>query len=158
ARYTNFILVPALVLFAVIVIRRASKSTSANAIAGQLRKHWLRISLAGVFAAMLGGAPMLIKNWVLSGCPLALVVTCQRTFLTGPTWIKNSLTISNQKSPSIVDLVSYPITWTFGDPTNLLGNISPLFIGFLPFFILYYRSRLVRSGLVTGLTALVAIA
>src|ERR1043166_6682750 len=91
ARYTNFILLPALAVFAVIIVHRASKSPSTNAIVQQLKKSWLTTSLVGVIAVALSGAPMLIKNWVLSGCPLALVTACQRTFLTGPAWIKSSL-------------------------------------------------------------------
>jgi hypothetical protein len=154
-RYTNAVLLPGLVIFAILMLR-ASESSHVAALV-RSRKFWAMHAVAGSIAAGLAGAPMLIKNWLLGGCPVALIFSCQEKFLTGPNWIKGALSITTQKRFSLTDVLSYPLVWTYGSQGNLLGNISPLFIGCLPFFFLYRRSMLVRSGAAAGIAGASAI-
>jgi hypothetical protein len=94
---------------------------------------------------------MLIKNWLLVGCPLAPQFGCQGTF-----WA--DVYDSPRQNLAVVDLLFYPFVWTFAHRADMLGNISPLFIGFLPFFLLAYRfSSLVRSTYVAGVAGLVSM-
>jgi hypothetical protein len=159
SRYTNVVLLPALIVFPLMVTLRAWRVSPFDIVA-DLKKYWLTNLLIGGVAAGLAAAPMLTKNWLLLGCPLAPVFGCQETVWAGirsTGWAKNVAWIDNRQSISLLNLFSYPFIWTFGNTTNMLGNISPLFIGFLPLLLLYYRSPIVRSGLIAGLAGLISI-
>lgn len=108
--------------------------------------------LAGILAVCLAAAPMLIKNWLLVGCPLAPHLGCQDTYWAG-------IYGTPRRNLTTVDLLFYPFIWTFAHREDMLGNISPLFIGFLPFFLLTYRSYpLVRATYCVGLAGLGSLA
>jgi hypothetical protein len=158
SRYTNVFLLPGLIMFALVAVPRAWKASPLEMAGEHKKKSWLTNVLIGGIAAGLAVAPMFIKNWLLLGCPLAPVFGCQDTTWAGITWVKSASWIYNRQSISVLDLLSYPVTWTFVHGPNSLGNISPLFLGFLPFVLFYYRSPIVRSGLIAGLAGLLSIA
>jgi dolichyl-phosphate-mannose-protein mannosyltransferase len=153
-RYTNIILLPALIVFAVLVARSPWKAFPVGTAINQLKRSWITNAFLGGAAAGIAGAPMLIKNWLLVGCPLAPQFGCQETFWAGI--FRNVM--SHAGNISVVDLLYYPFVWTFAMRDNMLGNISPLYIGFLPFLIVIHRrSFMVRSALIAGLAGVVSI-
>jgi hypothetical protein len=151
ARYTNVILLPALMLFAVIVIRRFWKASVEIRAKDQLKIPWVTYALVGGLSVAVSGVPMLIKNWLLVGCPLAPQFGCQGTF-----WVTR---YQGGPAPNISgsDLILYPFVWTFGAREDMLGNISPVFLGFLPFLLAYYRLPIVRHSLLAGLAGLASV-
>jgi hypothetical protein len=150
ARYTNVILLPALMVFGVIVIRRFWKASVEVRAKGQLKTPWVTYALVGGLSVAVSGVPMLIKNWLLVGCPLAPQFGCQDTF-----WA--TIYHSPRQNISGFDLLLYPFVWTFGAREDMLGNISPFFLGFLPLFLAYYRLPMVRHSLLAGLAGLVSV-
>jgi hypothetical protein len=67
ARYTNFILLPALIIFAAAAIYRASRASPVEIVLEHSKKFWLTYTLTIGVAACLAGLPILIKNWILTG-------------------------------------------------------------------------------------------
>jgi hypothetical protein len=149
-RYTNVIVLPALMVFAVAMVHRAWEAPLVDVAIKQLKRSWATNILVGGIAAGFAGAPMLIKNWLLVGCPLAPQFGCQETF-----WA--TLYRGSRQNISIVDLLFYPFVWTFAHRADMLGNISPLFIGFLPFLLAYHRLPIVRSALIAGLAGFASV-
>ena len=158
SRYTNLFFLPALTLYFLTMLLREWRSAPPKQRA-MITKYALTSAAVLGIASGIGIAPMLIKNWLLLGCPLAPVLGCQGTVWTGSQiqWTKESTWIYNRRGISPLDLASYPFIWTFGSPQNMLGNISPLFLGFCPLLLLYYRASLVRLGLLAGLAGVVSI-
>ena len=111
----------------------------------------------GGIAAVLADLPMLVKNWLLVGCPLAPQFGCQDTFWADMFWGRGIFWISNRQGIAVTDLLSYPFVLIFAHRGDMLGNISPLFIGFLPFLLLYYHSPLVRPVLIAGAAGLLSV-
>jgi hypothetical protein len=152
-RYTNVIIFPALIVFTIMVIHHSWKLSDDMTIK-QLKRAWITNSLLGFVFAGFAGAPMLIKNWLLVGCPLAPVLGCQETF-----WAHiYAIAHFNRQNISLVDLVFFPFIWTFAAREDMLGNISPLFIGFFPFLLISGSSGRARAGLTAGLAGLVSLA
>jgi hypothetical protein len=143
ARYTNVIILPALVVFAAIMVW--NHMTTVN---GAVRKG-ISAALNGTIAAGVVGLPMLFKNWLLVGCPLAPYYGCENAFWTDIT----SYTVNL----SLTDLFLYPFVWTFAYRGDMYGNLSPLFVGFALLFWAYRRCDLVRLGRVVGLCGLISI-
>ena len=149
SRDTNIILLPALLVFWVM----------STAQGGALSRHTLRESLGRWGASLLVAAlavgiaisPMMLKNWLLVGCPLAPHIGCQDTY-----WA--SIYGASRHNLGVADLLFYPFVWTFAHRADMLGNISPLFLGFLPFWLLTYRTYpLVRSTYMAGIAGLVSL-
>ncbi len=139
-RYTNVILVPALAIAAVIVIYRSGKTS---------RILWVTNALVGAVAVAFSVGPMLFKNWLLVGCPLA-PFECRDTF-----WA-TTVYLSSRHNISGGDLLLYPFLWTFARRPDMLGNISPFFIGFFPFLLAYRHLPQVRRSMLAGLAGLVS--
>jgi hypothetical protein len=154
SRYTNVIIIPALIIFAFMVLRRASETSQTKIKGSQLKDFWMFSALAAGIAAAVAGAPMLLKNWLLVGCPLAPQVGCQGAFWAGI--YKNAH--ADLRNLSITDLPFYPFVWTFAGRTSMLGNISPLFVGFFPFLPLTYHCfSIERAALKAGLAGLTSV-
>jgi hypothetical protein len=162
-RYSNSVLVPAVMIFTVIAVYRASSVSYENRVGPHVRKSWLTIVVIGCIAIGLPVAPTLIRNWLDLGCPVAPIVGCDDTFLASARWLRGVSAIHNQFTRSFLDrahdLRSLPLEWSFayGHRANTLGNISPLFLGLLPFLLFYNRSPVVRSGLIAGLAGFISI-
>jgi hypothetical protein len=152
SRYTNIIFLPAsLVFFTMIMARAQGHSWSLQALR-KPQRVWVSHLLVGALAAGVAVAPMLIKNWLLVGCPLTPHIGCQDTYWAG-------IYGASRQNITVVDLLFYPLVWTFASRADMLGNISPLFIGFLPFFLLTYpASPLVRATSPAGIAGLVSLA
>jgi hypothetical protein len=65
-------------------------------------------------------------------------------------------TEKDRRNLSSIDLVFYPFVWTFARRADMLGNISPLFLGLVPFIIAYRNSSVMRPALIAGLAGLIA--
>jgi hypothetical protein len=152
SRYTNIILLPALIVFfAMLMVHFHGNTLSPRTIRAS-KSAWVAHLLVGALAVGVAVSPMLIKNWLLVGCPLAPHIGCQDTYWAG-------LYGYSRQNLAVVDLLFYPFIWTFARRADMLGNISPLFIGLLPSFLLTYRSySLVRSTYPAGLAGLAALA
>jgi hypothetical protein len=88
----------------------------------QLKRSWIPTILVGCLATGVSDAPMLIKKLAPSRIPLAPHFGCQNTF-----WaVVYGLPRQNI---SVVDLLLYPLVWTFAYRADMLGNILLLFIG-----------------------------
>ena len=168
ARYTNIILMPALALFTVITIRNARDILFAEGTSNPGMRFWITNALVAGFAATITATPMLIKNWMLVGCPLAPLLGCREAFW-APMYggaVKTIEWILYSPKPftgggdniSAVDLLLYPFVWTFGARDDMLGNISPLFIGLVPTLLFYWRLPTVRPTLTVGIAGIVSIA
>jgi hypothetical protein len=153
-RYTNFILLPGLALIAIIVACRNRNAFPVDSAGKGSKRYWLTTAFLCGIAAAIAGVPMLIKNLLLVGCPLAPQFGCQDRF-----WASMFKIIASQtQTISIVDLLFYPFVLTFATRDSMLGNISPLFIGFLPILIVIYRRSFgVRSALIAGLAGIVSV-
>ena len=151
SRYTNVIVLPALLVFFMMIVTHPQGNALLAKVLRESKGVWVSHLLVGAFAVGAALSPMLIKNWLLVGCPLAPQFGCQETF-----WA--DIYGSPRQNLTVVDLLFYPFIWTFAHRADMLGNISPLFIGFLPFFLLIYRfSSLVRSTYVAGVAGLVSM-
>jgi hypothetical protein len=152
SRYTNIILLPALIVFFVVMMAHSrGNSLSPRAFVEQ-KRLWVSYLLVGALAVSVAVSPMLIKNWRLVGCPLTPHIGCQDTYWAG-------IYGASRQNLSVVDLLFYPFVWTFASRADMLGNISPLFIGFLPFLLLTYSSYpLVRATSPAGIAGLVSLA
>jgi hypothetical protein len=150
--YQNVIVPPALMVFAVMLVHSPWRPLPLDIAVKPLKRFWVTNILVGSIAAALAGMPMLIKNWLLVGCPLAPAFGCQQMYWAA--WFRGSLGITNL---SVTDVLFYPFAWTFAYRNSMLGNISPLFLGFLPFLLLSYQSSLVRPALIAGFAGLVSM-
>ncbi len=143
SRYTNVIFVPAFVTFAAMMIRRLRKEFAIGQAVERLKNSWVTDALVCGSAVGLATGSMLIKNWVLVGCPLAPQFGCEEEY-----WrVVFSTLTSGKQNISLLDLMLYPFVWTFADREKMLGNISPLFLGFFPFLLIYRRSSTVKPAL-----------
>ena len=153
SRYTNVIVLPAMIVFTIMLVHGTWKAYPVNTVVKQLKVPWVRSALLGSIAAGMAAVPMLIKNWFLVGCPLAPHLGCQTTF-----WaISYRMHHSNLQNISIGDLLLYPFVWTFSHRADMLGNISPLFIGFFPFLLLSHR-HLIQPVVIAGISGLTSLA
>jgi hypothetical protein len=152
SRYTNIILLPALIVFFALISVHSRDNVLSPATLREPKSVWASHFLVGALAVGITIAPMLIKNWLLVGCPLTPHFGCQNTFWAG-------IYGSPRQNLAVVDLLFYPFIWTFSHRADMLGNISPLFIGFLPFFFLTYRFYpLVKSTYPSGIAGLTCLA
>jgi hypothetical protein len=107
SRYTAFVLIPA---WLVLLFRLVSP----------------RLALLGPAAmgVALAWIPMLFKNWLLVGYPLAPLFGNPDSLwlwrMSDAAW-----------NLSWVDVLFHPFVWTFAHRPHMLGNISPLFLGLL---------------------------
>ncbi len=153
SRYTNVILLPGLIFFALMVARRNWKAFPVDITTLRSTRYWATETIIAGVAAGIVAAPMLLKNWLLVGCPLAPELGCQAT-----SWARiYQLHTSNLHNLSILDVFFYPLVLTFASRDSMLGNVSPLFIGFCPFLLVYRRSSLVRSAWVAGWAGLASM-
>jgi hypothetical protein len=152
SRYTNIILLPALIVFFVMIIAHVQGHALAPKAIRESKSVWVAYLVVGALAVGVAVSPMLLKNWLLVGCPLAPHIGCQDTY-----WAARYG--YSRQNLAVVDLLFYPFVWTFAYREDMLGNISPLFIGLLPFFLLAYRScSLVRATYPAGLAGLISLA
>ena len=107
SRYTAFVVIPA---WLVLLLRRGRPRPAALAPAA--------------LGAALGWAPMLFKNWLLVRNPLAPLFGDPDSPWT---W----RVPDHAWNLSWLDVLFHPIVWTFGDRRDMLGNISPLFLGLI---------------------------
>jgi hypothetical protein len=153
-RYTDAIILPAVLLFTIVVVHQTLKASPDTGVVKRLNVSWVYDILWGGLAIGFAGAPMLVKNWLLVGCPLAPHFGCQETFwarLYGPHH-------AHLQNISVGDLLLYPFIWTFSHRPDMLGNISPLFLGFFPFFLLLYRRLpFARRSFIAGLAGLTSM-
>lgn len=152
SRYTNVFLLPALILFPLIAAKR-----QAGARSGLALRLWARDLLLCASAVALTWTPMFFKNWWLLGCPFAPAYGCQNSAWSGVPWAKASIAVYNKQGLSLTDLLSYPVIWTFGYRPEMLGNISPLFVGLVPLLWLYRREPVVRIGWAAGWAGLLSV-
>jgi hypothetical protein len=154
SRYTDVILIPALVVFTMLVVRSDLVIVPAGSGGASHRRWWVGTALVGGVAVACAGLPMLIKNWLLVGCPLAPQFGCGETF-----WAAIYRGIhSTLNNLSVLDLVLYPFVWTFAKRANMLGNVSPLVLGLVPLLFLYRKVAVVRRASLAGQAGLVALA
>jgi hypothetical protein len=152
SRYTNIILLPALIVFFAMIMAHFHGNMLLPKTVREPKRVWVAYFLAGALAVGVAVSPMLMKNWLLVGCPLAPHIGCQDTYWAGTYGY-------SRQNLAVVDLLFYPFVWTFASRADMLGNISPLFIGLLPFFLLTYRfDSLVRSTYLPGLAGLASLA
>ena len=147
-RYTNVIVLPALMVFTVMVVHRTWKAFVVDGAREQWKSAWVTDVLVGSIAAGVGVAPQLIKNWLLVGCPLAPLFGCREMFWAYRIPLPNI---------SVIDLLFYPFVWTFAHRDNMLGNLSPLFLGFFPFLVAYRHFSIVRPAWIAGFAGLASI-
>lgn len=121
SRYTSFVLLPAW-LFVLIQAKP--------------RFGLLVPSALGAAAAW---TPMLLKNWLLVGHPLAPFVGDPGSF-----WFWR--VGESARNLAWVDVLFYPFVWTFGDRPMMLGNLSPLFLGFMAPWLICRHAPEVRRG------------
>jgi hypothetical protein len=152
SRYTNFIIPPGVTVFAVLVVWRTWPSHPSEQAVQTSKRSWLTGVLVGGIAAACAVIPMLIANWLLVGCPLAPQVGCQEMF-----WASRNPIGMARPRFSPTELLLWPFVWTFGHRANMLGHISPLFLGFLPFLVASWHSTLVRSTFTVSITGLVSL-
>ena len=109
----------------------------------------LGLFVAATLGASIAWAPMLFKNWLFVGYPLAPLLGDPNSF-----WFwRVSDAVWNL---SWVDVLLYPFVWTFGDRPFMLGNVSPLFLGLLvPWFIYRNAPAVYRVRAPLGLGMLV---
>ncbi|HWO41820.1 MAG TPA: hypothetical protein VNO43_08470 [Candidatus Eisenbacteria bacterium] len=160
SRFTNVILAPALILVGATIIYDEIGTKGGGVRSMFLVRRYLTAGWIAVTAAAVAVAPMLLKNWLLIGCPLAPVVGCQGAFSFGTTWIKSASSIyagSSRNGASLVELFTYPYVWTLGLRPGMVGRLSPLFIGLFPLILLYFRSPLVRAGALLGAAGFIGI-
>jgi hypothetical protein len=100
---------------------------------------------------------MFFKNWLLLGCPFAPVYGCQNTVWAGVQWAKQAITVHNRSGVSVPNLFAYPFVWTFSLRKDMLGNVSPLLLGFVPLWFLYKRVPSSRSGYIAGWAGLLSV-
>ncbi len=154
-RYTDAIILPAVLLFAIVGVHQTLKVSLDIRMVKRLRVSWMYDILWGSLASGLAGTPMLIKNWLLVGCPLAPHFGCQGAFWASVYGSHHA----HLQNISVGNWLLYPFIWTFAHRPDMLGNISPLFLGFFPFFLLFYRHRtFVRRSLIAGVAGLTSIA
>ena len=128
SRYTNVVVLPAIIVFAIMLVHCTWKEYPVNTVVKQLKVPWVSSVLLGSIAAGIAGVSMLIKNWLLVGCPLAPQFGCQRTF-----WaILYRTHHSDLQNISVGDLLLYPFVWTFSHRADMLGNILTAFHRLLP--------------------------
>lgn len=152
SRYTNIILLPALIVFFAMIMAHFHSPTLPPKANRKSTSIWGAYLVIGALAVGVAVSPMLIKNWLLVGCPLAPHIGCQDTYWAG-------IYGYSRQNLAVVDVLFYPFVWTFAHRADMLGNISPLFIGLLPFFLLAYRSySLVRATYIAGLAGLASLA
>lgn len=151
-RYTNAILIPGMMVGAVLLAYFGRMKGSHSLPASEPAKVSLMVVLLMGLGASLAGMPMLVKNLLLVGCPLAPQFGCDNAY-----WTAIFRSVKQQNlSPS--DLLFYPIIWTFARRASMLGNISPLFIGAVPMVVvLCGRSNLQRAGWFAGLLGMIAL-
>ncbi len=155
SRYTNAILVPGLISFAAMIAFCSWKTSPLGKdVVTRSKRFWVAGTVIAAVAAAIAGAPMLLKNWLLVGCPLAPMIGCKGSFWSGM-YQNHTYGFWNL---SIVDLLFYPFVWTFADRESMLGNISPLFLGFFPFLLVYRRLPMLKPAWIAGLAGLVSIA
>ena len=153
SRYTNVVVLPAIIVFAIMRVYCTWRSYQVDTVVKQLKFSWISSSLLFSIAAGVAVVPMLIKNWLLVGCPLAPQFGCQKTF-----WATiYKAHHSNLQNISVGDFLLYPFVWTFSQRADMLGNISPLFIGFFAFLFLSYR-HLIQPIVITGAVGLISLA
>lgn len=152
SRYTDVIIVPALAVFAILVARRGLPIAPGEPAAVPAKRWWARAALAGGVAAAVAGVPMLIKNWLLAGAPLAPAFGGSDTFWAA---IYGGVR-GSAASLTVPDLFVYPFVWTFAERGSMAGNISPLFLGLVPVLLLYRGAAAVRPALAAGLAGLIA--
>jgi hypothetical protein len=153
-RYTNVIILPALLVFAFALTRNSWGAFFGGVAVKPAQVFTATNVVAAGLATAVGFAPMLIKNWLLVGCPLAPHFGCQGTF-----WADiYSFVHFDRQNISVVDLFFYPFVWTFASREDMLGNISPLFIGFFPFLLISRSSVMTGRTMSAGLAGLVSLA
>jgi hypothetical protein len=133
ARYTGVLMVPACAYL--IGFSRGARERVKPAMA-----------IAAV-AAVAAAAPMAIKNLLLVGHPLAPMLGPADAF-----WVWRDYQGAT-RNLTWADVPLFPFIWTFGERSAMLGNISPLLLGLLPFSLLYRsapEARRTRPALVTG--------
>ena len=106
SRYTNFIVLPALIMFAAVIVYRSCRILPTDVAVRQPKRLWFTDAIVGSIAAVLAGLPMLVKNWLLVGCPLASQFGCQDTFWADMFWGRGIFWISNRQGISIADYLS----------------------------------------------------
>jgi hypothetical protein len=152
SRYTNIIFLPALMVFFMMIMAHAQGHSLSLKALRKPQSVWVSHLLVGALAVGVAVSPMLIKNWLLVGCPLTPHIGCLDTYWAG-------IYGASRQNLTVVDLLFYPFVWTFASRADMLGNISPLFIGFLPFFLLTYPfPPLVRATSPAGIAGLVSLA
>jgi hypothetical protein len=151
SRYTNIILLPALLVFFAMSMAHGHGHALQPKATRESKRVWVDYLVLGALAVGVAVSPMLIKNWLLVGCPLSPHIGCQDTYWAG-------IYGYSRQNLAVVDLLFYPFVWTFAHRADMLGNISPLFIGLLPFLLLAHRSySLVRSTYIAGLAGLASL-
>jgi hypothetical protein len=151
ARFTNIILIPGFAVFIITLIVRQQKPISIWEHFREYKRFWLTTVSIGATAALLTTLPLLIKNWLLVGCPLAPFVGCRGQYWADffVTWDPRNLSLS--------DLLLYPFIWTFAHRNDMLGNISPLFIGLLPLLLAYRAAPVMTISPAAGLAGLASL-
>ena len=153
SRYTNVIIVPGLLVFAIMIACSDWKGTPILVALRKARRYWLTSLIAFGVATAIAGLPMLLKNWILVGCPLAPEFGCDAA-----SWAHvYRVHTSALQNISLLDFLFYGFVWTFSIRTSMLGNISPLFLGLLPFLIFYRRGPNMKLALLAGAAGLVSI-
>jgi dolichyl-phosphate-mannose-protein mannosyltransferase len=122
SRYTAFVVIPA---WLVLLLRRA-----------RLRPTLLAPAALG---AALAWGPMLFKNWLLVRNPLAPLFGDPDSPWT---W----QVPEHAWNLSWLDVLVHPFVWTFADRRDMLGNISPLFVGLFAPWVLFRKSPAVRRS------------
>jgi hypothetical protein len=151
SRYTNVIALPALIAFFVLVTFYRSTADSYDKRVSDIKRGLVCALPLAMLAFVIVLVPMLLKNWLLVGCPVAPQFGCQAAF-----WV--DLYNTSRQNISRMDVVFYPFIWTFAHRPDMLGNISPLFLGFLPLLPLTCRRLpLVRSAGIAGYAGLIAL-
>ena len=80
SRYTNIIFLPALMAFFTMIMAHAQGHSLSLKALRELQSVWISHLLVGALAVGVAVSPMLIKNWLLVGCPLMPHIGCQDTY------------------------------------------------------------------------------
>jgi hypothetical protein len=154
SRYTNVILLPAIILGLFWTARSTTPGSMTGRYEGRWRKAMLQPLVYTGLASIMTAAPMFVKNWLSVGCPFAPLIGCRGTF-----WADMfDLMGQGRNNLSGLDLLFYPFVWTFSERPDMLGNLSPLYVGLVPFVFILSIRRAIPPGIwVVGAMGMVAL-
>jgi len=151
SRYTNVIIIPGIAIYSIYMLYQNYKESTLDARVIVRAPYILEVTY-GILGIVLAFLPMLVKNQILVGCPLAPQIGCTHTY-----WYAAYQEAVKMDNITWQQFLIYPFVWTFTEPRNMMGNISPLYLGLLPFLFFLPKQNHIHVKIVglVGLSGLV---